>query len=62
MDKLLALEKDVKRRIKEEEQVLLNSGLTSNDISILYEALEYISYPVIADYFGREKSENDTGF
>lgn len=56
MDELLALEKDVKRRIQEEERILLNSGLTHEDLSILYEALEYISYPVIAEFFERRKT------
>ncbi len=50
MEEILAMEKDVKKLILEEEKNLLNSGFTQEDITILYEALEYIAYPVIAEY------------
>lgn len=51
MDALRALQKKVQNTIEEETQKLLALGYTQKDIDNLFEALEYISYPTIANLY-----------
>ncbi len=51
MDELLALEKKVKKLIEEDTMRLLALGYTEEDLRLLDEALEYIAYPIVEEYF-----------
>lgn len=61
MEKLIALKKKVNNLIKEDTQRLLSLGYTQEDLDLLDEALEYIAYPIVSEYF-ENRTQNDAKY
>lgn len=59
MEELLALKKKVNELIEEDTKQLLALGYTQEDLDILDEALEYISYPIVNEYFERHTESEE---
>lgn len=60
MEELLALEKKVKKLIEEDRKRLLSLGYRQEDLKMLDEALEYIAYPIVEEYFEKNPKSHDT--
>lgn len=56
MKELLKLEKEINQRIQQKEAKLLQSGYTQEDIDLIKEALEYIAYPLLDEYYPHEQN------
>jgi hypothetical protein len=59
MDELLILQKKNREIIEEETRKLLLLGYTQQDIVDLFEALEYISFPIIAEFYEIDNESED---
>ncbi|HUM50764.1 MAG TPA: hypothetical protein PK431_03075 [Chitinophagales bacterium] len=47
-------ERKIKKEIEEEIKKLKTDGFTDDDLRILFEGLEHIAHPVVAEYFENE--------
>ena len=51
LEELAKLRQETERKIRENTRHLLLKGYAQEDLDLLDEALEYISYPILMDYF-----------
>ena len=57
MEELLALERKTKKIIEGENKRLLALGYTQEDLDILDNALKYIAFPIIAEFYEEDNDE-----